>query len=469
MHIRTYRTEVGSVLTGRAGKGRQRMNKGKVLILLALLVLLAGMPAGAQTASGPVVMLQLEGVINPFSASYLERGLGVAQQRDAQALLVTLDTRGGLESAMREMVQMLLAAPMPTVVYVTPRGARATSAGMFLVLAADVAAMAPATHVGAARPVALGGETDGVRDEKAISDAAALVRSIAVTRGRNEEWAERAVRENLSVTADEALALDVIDLLADDVSDLLQQLDGREVAGTTLNTAGALPQAEGMTITEQFFHAVTDPNIAYLLLTLGTLLLLAELADPGLSVAGVGAVIAFIIAFLALGSLSVNWAGVALLFVSFIFFGVGLLTDTEPVVSVIGLVPFILGSLLLFVPFTPPSPATPNVRVSPWLIGTMATIIVGFNLLVLRAILVASRQPPQAGAERLIGEHGVALTDLTPAGQVRVDLEDWSAMAAEGEIWAGDPVRVTGIAGVRLQVAPMGGRADKPSQADEEE
>ena len=438
------------------------------MILLGLLLLLAGVPAGAQTASGPVVVLEVKGVINPFSARYLERGLGVAEQRGAQVLLVTLDTPGGLESAMREMAQTLLAAPIPTVVYVTPRGARATSAGMFVLMAADVAAMAPATHVGAARPVALGGEPDEVRDEKAISDAAALVRSIATARGRNAEWAERAVRENLSVTADEALELDVIDLLADDVNDLLRQLDDREVAGTTLSTAGATLQMEGMTISERFFQAVTDPNIAYLLLSLGTLLVLAEVADPGLSVAGVGAVVAFIIAFLALGSLSVNWAGVALLLVSFIFFVVGLLTDTELVVSVIGLVPFILGSLLLFVPFTPPSPATPTVRVSPWLIGTMGTIIVGFNLLVLRAILAASRQPPQAGAERLIGERGVALTDLTPAGQVRVDLEDWSAVAVEGEIRAGDPVRVTGIAGVRLQVAPVEGRAEKTSQLDGE-
>ena len=444
------------------------MSKGKVLILLALLLLVAGIPAGAQTASGQVVMLQLEGVINPLSASYLERGLRLAQQRGAQALVVTLDTPGGLESAMREMVQTLLTAPIPTVVYVTPSGARATSAGMFVLLAADVAAMAPATHVGAARPVPLGREADEIRDEKAISDAAALVRSIATTRERNGEWAERAVRENLSVTADEALELDVIDLLADDVTDLLRLLDGREVAGTTLNTTEAPLQMEGMTIGERFFHAVTDPNIAYLLLSLGTLLVLAEGADPGLSIAGVGAVVAFIIAFLALGSLSVNWAGVALLLVSFVFFGVGLLTDTEIVVSAIGLIPFVLGSLLLFVPFTPPSPATPTVRVSPWLIGTMGVIIVGFNLLVLRAILAASRRPPQAGAERLIGERGVALTDLTPVGQVRVDLEEWSAMAVEGEIRAGDPVRVTGVAGVRLQVAPIEGRAEKPSQADGE-
>jgi membrane-bound serine protease (ClpP class) len=169
----------------------------------------------------------------------------------------------------------------------------------------------------------------------------------------------------------------------------------------------------------------------------------------------VGAVVTLIIAFMALGSLSVNWAGVALLGLSVILFVVGLLTDTEVIVSIVGLIPFILGSLLLFVPFTPPSPATPTVRVSPWLIAGMAISIVGFNLLILRAILIAIRQPPLAGAERLIGKEGVALTDVTPDGQVRVDLEEWSAVAVAGEIHAGDPVCVTGIAGVRLQVTPV--------------
>jgi membrane-bound serine protease (ClpP class) len=445
------------------------MTRGRILILLAVLLLLAGVPARAQTASGSVMVLEVEGVINPFSARYLQRGLSLAEERGAQALIVTLDTPGGLESAMREMVQALLDTSVPTVVYVTPGGARATSAGMFILLAADVAAMTPTTHVGAARPVSLGGEADEARDEKAISDAAALVRSIATARGRNAEWAEGAVRENLSVTADEALEMNVIDLVADNLDDLLHQLEGVEVAGTTLSTVGAPLQVEGMNLSEQFFHAVTDPNIAYLLLSLGTLFLLAEVADPGLSVAGVGAVVSFVIAFMALGSLSVNWAGVALLALAMVFFVVGLLTDTELIVSIVGLVPFVLGSLLLFIPFTPRSPATPTVRVSPWLIGLVGVGIVGFNFLVLRAILIAARQPPQAGAERLVGEQGMALTDLTPAGQVRVDLQDWSAVAVAGEVRAGDPVRVTGIAGVRLQVVPAEAYAEDLSQTDEEE
>lgn len=443
------------------------MRRSRISSLLVLLLLIVW-PMVVRAANGPVMVLQVRGVINPLSARYLQRGLHLAEQRDAHVVLITLDTPGGLESAMREMVQMLLEAPMPTVVYVTPRGARATSAGMFVLLAADVAAMAPATHMGAAHPVPLGEEIGETQEEKATSDAAALVRSVAETRGRNAEWAERAVRENLSVSADEALDLDLIDLLAENRSEVLRQLDGREVAGTTLHTVGAPVQIESMNLNEQFFHAITDPNIAYLLLSLGTLFVLAELADPGLSVAGVGAVVAFIIAFMALGSLSVNWAGIALLGLSVALFVVGLLTDTEIIVSIVGLIPFILGSLLLFAPFTPSSPAAPTVRVSPWLIGVMGVSFIAFNLLVLRAILGVIHQPPRAGAERLIGEQGVALTDLTPAGQVRVDLEDWSAVAVEGEIHAGDPVRVAGVAGVHLQVVPVEKKPVNPSQVDEE-
>lgn len=428
------------------------MKRFAALILLVGLFLASPLALPAQATTRPVVVLEIDGVINPFSARYLERGLRLAEQREAQLVVITLDTPGGLESAMRDMVQQLLDAPLPTAVYVTPPGARATSAGLFVLMAADVAAMAPTTHVGAAHPVPLGAESDEVMDEKATSDAAALVRSIAAERGRNAEWAERAVRESLSVTADEALEIDVIDMLAPTLDDLLAQLDGREIAGQTLQTSGVEQERAPMNLNERFFHIITEPNIAYLLLSLGTLLLLAEVADPGLSVAGIGTVVAFVLAFVGLGNLPVNWGAVALLALSVVFFIVGLVTDTEFIVSLAGLVPFILGSLLLFSPFTPTSPAVPVVQVSPWLIGTMVIVLLGFSVIVLRAVIEASHRPPQAGAQKLVGMEGVALTDLTPAGQVRVDLQDWSAVSVTGPIQAGEPVRVTGVAGVRLQV-----------------
>lgn len=429
-------------------------------LTLLTLFLLIGLPVMAQPGEGPVVVIEVQGVINPLTAQYLDRTLRLAGQRAARVVVLVLDTPGGLESAMREMVQALLESPLPTVVYVAPRGARATSAGMFITLAADVAAMAPATHIGAAHPVPLGAEVEisETMEEKMTSDAAALVRSVATARGRNAEWAERAVRENLSVTADEALEQGIIDLVANDFDDLLHQIDGRGVTtawGTAvLRTAGVPVERHPMNLIERFMHIISDPNIAYLLLSIGTLCLMAELSDPGLSVPGVASVLCFILAFMALGSLPVNWAGVALLALAAVLFAIGLFTETEAIVTVAGLVPFILGSLLLFSPFTPTSPAAPDLRVSPWLIGVMSLGILAFSFVVLRAIIAANRLPPQSGAERLVGRRGVACTDLTPEGQVRVELEDWSAVAVdEGSIRAGEPVQVVGIAGVRLHVA----------------
>jgi len=436
----------------------------KRLLSLTLLVLflLIDLPAMAQPGEGPVVVIEIQGVINPLTAQYLDRTLRLAEQQAAQVMVLVLDTPGGLESAMREMVQALLESPLPTVVYVAPRGARATSAGLFITLAADIAAMAPATHIGAAHPVPLGGEVEigATMEEKMTSDAAALVRSVATARGRNAEWAERAVRENLSITADEALEQNIIDLVANDLDDLLRQIDGRSVTmawGTVvLRTEGVPMERHPMNLIERFIHVITDPNIAYLLLSIGALCLMAELADPGLSVPGIAGVVCFVLAFMALGNLPVNWAGVALLALAVVFFAVGLFTETEAIVTVAGLAPFILGSLLLFSPFTPASPAAPDLRVSPCLIGIMSVGILAFSILVLRAIITANRLPPQSGAERLVGRRGIACTDLTPEGQVRVELEDWSAVAVEEGIRTGEPVQVVGVVGVRLHVARVG-------------
>jgi membrane-bound serine protease (ClpP class) len=432
--------------------------KKRSITVLVLLFLLGSRAVVAQRAGDPVTVIEIQGVINPLSAQYLERTLQLARQDRAQVVVITLDTPGGLETAMREMVQAMTASPVPTVVYVAPQGARATSAGLFIALAADVAAMAPATHIGAAHPVPLGSEASEVMDEKIISDAAAFARSLAESHGRNIEWAERAVRESVSVTAEEAMELGVVELMAEDLDDLLAQLDGREIetvqGSVTLQTRGAPVERRPMNLIERLLHVITDPNIAFLLLSLGMLFLLAELAEPGLSVAGIGTVVSFVLAFVALGSLPVNWAGVGLLALSVVLFVVGLLTDTEAVLTVGGLLPFVLGALLLFSPFNITSPAVPNVRVSPWLIGGVGVTILAFSMVVLRAVISAARMPPRSGAERLIGEQGTALTDLTPDGHVRVDLQNWSAVATRGEIHKGDTVEVVGVSGVRLEVVP---------------
>ena len=433
----------------------------KIIMLVAVLIGVLQISSVSASPSDPVILLEVDGVINTFTVRYLDRGLQNAEELGAQLVIIQMDTPGGLDTAMREIIQLLLGANVPVAVYVSPDGARATSAGMFILLAADIAAMAPSTHVGAAHPVALGEQPGEIMQNKLAEDAAALVRSIAETRGRNAQWAELAVKENLAVTAAEALDLGVIDLIAVDLDDLLQQISGGKLLPVAIDPDATPLIRDDMNLVERFFHVITEPNIAYLLLTLGAILLFAEFADPGLSAAGVGAGLAFIIAFLGLGSLPINWAAVGLIALAFVVFLVGLLTDTEPIVTILGLVPFVLGSTLLFSPFRASSPAAPDLRVNPWVIAIMALTIIGFSFFILRAILAAIKKPPQSGPQRLIGLYAETLSDLNPLGQVRVETENWSAISVKGEIPANSQVVITGIKGVRLEVSPVGKSRDQ--------
>lgn len=426
-----------------------------LLIIFISLLAVSILPVQAQDQSQVVLLLDIEGVINPFTQRYLDRVVTTARMTNAELIVIKLNTPGGLESSMREMVQTILDSPIPVVVYVTPAGARASSAGLFILMAGDIAAMAPTTNVGAATPVAMGGEMDDVMSEKSISDAAALIRGLAETRERNVDWVESAVRESTSLSAREALEENVIEVVAVDLDDLISQLDGRKVGDQTLSLSAPIIQEERMNFVERFYHIITEPNIAYLLLSLGTLFLLAELSDPGLSVAGIGAVVSFIIGFMALGSLPVNWAAVGLLVISVIMFVVALLTDTEVVVTVAGLVPFILGSLLLFTPFRPQTPIIPELQVSVWLIILMAALIVFFSLIILRAILNAMKSPARMGVDRFVGEVGQAITDLSPNGEVKISHQIWSASSVGKNVKAGENVKVVSISGVRLLVTTV--------------
>lgn len=426
-----------------------------LLTFLVSLLVLSISPVQAQDQSQVVLLLDIEGVINPFTARYLDRAISIGPMANAELIVIKINTPGGLESSMREMIQTILDSPIPVVVYVTPAGARASSAGLFILMAADIAAMAPTTNVGAATPVAMSGEMEDAVSEKAISDAAALIRGLAETRGRNVDWVESAVRESTSLSAREALEANVIEVLAVDLDDLLSQLDGRVVRDQALSLSDPIIQEERMNFVERFYHIITEPNIAFLLLSLGTLFLLAELSDPGLSVAGIGAVVSFIIGFMALGSLPVNWAAVGLLVISVIMFVVALLTDTELVVTIAGLVPFILGSLLLFTPFRPETPIIPELQVSLWLIIFMALLIVFFSLIILRAILSAMKAPARMGVDRFIGAVGQAITDLSPDGEVKISQQTWSASSVGSNVKAGESVKVISISGVRLLVTPV--------------
>jgi membrane-bound serine protease (ClpP class) len=426
------------------------------VLLATVLVGLTAAPAaaGADSPEGRVLVFTVSGVINPLTARYLEAGLREADA--AAAVVVRLNTPGGLETSMRRMVQAMLNSAVPVVVYVAPPGARAASAGMFITLAAHVAAMAPATNIGAAHPVALGGRADDTAVEKLVNDAAALARSLAETRGRNAEWAERAVRESVSITAQAAVERDVIDLIARDLPGLLGAIDGRTVtttAGpTTLATAGVAVVERPMSLPSRILQALTHPNIAYLLFTLGLIGLLVEFYNPGMLVPGVLGGISLIVASVAFSSLPINWAAVLLLLLAVGLLIAELLAEGVGILGVGGLTAFVLGSLMLYSPLGPTSPAMPAVRVSPWLIGTMTGLLVGFFALVLRALVRAHRGPVATGVEALTGRVGIATSDLVPEGRVRIATETWRAVADPPGVRTGEEIVVVGVSGITLRV-----------------
>ena len=424
--------------------------------LLALVGILALIPRAEGAANAEVRLLTIDGVINPLTAQYLTRELREGAEAQVEVVVVLLNTPGGLESSMREMTEAMLNSPVPVVVFVAPPGARAASAGMFVTIASHVAAMAPGTNIGAAHPVGLGGQTDPVMAEKLVNDAAAQARAIAATRGRNAAWAEQAVRESVSITAEEALDQGVIDLIASDLDDLLQKIDGRRLVTAEgeviLRTAEASVVERPMNLVEGILHAITDPNVAYILFTIGVIGIIAELYNPGALFPGITGAISLVLAFVAFGSLPINWAGILLLLLAVGLFVAELYTEGIGILAAGGLIAFILGSLMLYTPLTPTSPAMPEVQVSLWVTAIMAGGIAGFFTLVLRAVLRARRAPIMVGVEALIGRTGTAVSDLTPVGTVRVDSEIWRAIAEEGPVRAGEEVQITNVEGVTLKV-----------------
>jgi membrane-bound serine protease (ClpP class) len=426
-------------------------------LTLAVVAMLIALSSPLQSgAERHVQVLTVRGVINPLTTSYLKRALQRAEAEGAAAVVLQLDTPGGLEGAMREMTQAILNSPLPVVVYVAPAGARATSAGLFITLAAHVAAMAPGTNIGAAHPVTLGGEVEPAMVDKMVSDAAATARALAQQRGRDPNWAEKAVRESVSMTASEARARGVVDLIAPDLETLLEGIDGRTVETTqgkvTLSTRGAGVVAVPMNLIEQLLHVITDPNLAYLLLVLGMWALIIEFQEPGVLVPGISGAIMLVLAFAALGSLPLNWAGVAFLILAAILLVAELYEPDFGVLGVGSLVAFVLGSLLLFRPFVPPSPVMPAVEVNPWLVAATVGGMAALACLALGAGLRAQRIPALGGPGRLVGQRGWATTDLTPEGTVQVGGELWTATAEEVPIAAGEAVEVIAVERVKLRV-----------------
>ncbi|MBI2862708.1 MAG: nodulation protein NfeD [Chloroflexi bacterium] len=424
----------------------------------ALLLLFAGfllLGHGVVLAQeNTVYVLQVKGVINPVIANYLNRGITAAEERGAEAVIVELDTPGGLATSMEEIMQRMINANVPVVVYVWPQGGRAASAGVFITMAAHVAAMAPSTNIGAAHPVALGPQgspvgMDETEAEKVTNDAVARIRTVAERYGRNADWAEQAVRQSVSITEREALQLRVVEIIARDLPDLLNQIDGRQVTlptgQVTLHTAQASIVSLNPSSFEQIFHAVSDPTVAYLLLTLGTLGLIYELANPGAILPGVVGAIAILLAFFGLGTLPINFAGLALILLGFGLFVLEVFISSHGVLGVGGAVALLLGSMMLI------DTSAQFLRIAPAAVGGVVLFAFAFFVFVVGAVVRSRRWQTKTGQEGLVGAIGITRTDLSPHGAVFVQGELWDAIA-EQPIPAGESIVVTAVQGLHLSV-----------------
>jgi membrane-bound serine protease (ClpP class) len=415
--------------------------------------------AHAQDAEPVVLEYELTGVVDPFVAEHVRGLIADANERDVAAVLLEIDTPGGLSSSMREVTEAILNSKVPVIGYVYPEGARAASAGTFILLSCPVAAMAPGTNVGAAHPVGLAG---AVESEKATNDAAASIRAIADRYDRNADWAERAVRESVSASAEEALRLNVIDLIAPDVSTLLAEVDGTSVtvAGgeqVTLHTSGTTLEPSRMSIFASVFHAFLDPNIAFVFFWGGLALLVLELFVPG-GVAGTLGALMLLTSLVALGMLPVQLIGVALLVASVVFFVLELLHPGVGAPTLAGVVTLVLGGLFLF-------DRSGEVSVSPWVIVPVAAFAILFFGYVVRQAMKTRRMRRVDPSERLLGSEGVVTSDLSPVGVVRVASEDWTAESLAGAVPAGSRVRVVAVRGLRLEVEPWD-RSATPESVD---
>jgi membrane-bound serine protease (ClpP class) len=424
-------------------------------IIVALLVALLAVPPAIR-AEPFVVLATYDGVINPVSAEYLHDGLAWAEENGAQALILALNTPGGLDTSMRLIIKDITGANIPVVVYVSPSSARAASAGVFITMAAHVAAMAPGTNIGAAHPVNMGGgEMDNTMKEKIENDSVAYIKSIAQQRGRNAAWAEDAVRKSVSITEREAVKLKVIDVVAEDLPALLKQLEGRTIhlpsGPKVLKTAGAGVREYEMGLRLEWLKAISDPNIAYLLMTIGTIGIIAELYSPGAILPGIVGAISLILAFYSFQSLPVNYAGVLLFLLGIVFFVLEASVTSYGLLAIGGVISMLIGSVMLI------KTDAEFLRISWSVILPVVTLSAAFALLIVGMGLKAMRRRPVTGREEMVGLVGIARTALAPQGQLAVHGELWEAVS-EHPLRPGEEAEVTGVDGLRLRVKPFSKR-----------
>ena len=416
--------------------------------LVLFLLCLSAVVRGAE----PVATIKIEGTIGPTTASYIARAIGEAEKQKAQCLVIQLDTPGGLLESTKTIVQSLLASPVPTVVFVSPSGGTATSAGCFITLAADVAAMAPATTIGAAHPVQMGGGSEEKRDdtmkEKMANYAISYIETIAAKRQRNVEWARSSVKESASITADKALELKVVELIARDMTDLLTQLHDREVNGRKLKTSGASVVQVEMSVQERVFQKLWRPEVMFILMLVAVYGIMGELSNPGAIFPGMMGVIALILALYMSAVLPVNAAGLALIALALALFVIDVFTPSHGILTAGGIIAFLLGSLMLF------DRAEPYFRLSLGYIIPATVFTALFFIFVAGKGIGAQRLPVRVGVETMIGQTVPALTRIdATSGKVFIEGEYWNALS-DSPIAAGQPVEIVAVHGLTLTVQP---------------
>ncbi len=418
---------------------------GPFALALILFQFLYWTPSGL-SSEGEVMIIDLVGAISPGSAAFLERGIEEAEERDVHLVIIRLDTPGGLGSSMRTMVKSILNATVPVVVYVAPKGAGAASAGVMITVAAHVAAMAPGTNIGAASPVSVGGgEIQGTMSTKVMNDMASYGRGIAKDKGRNAEWVEKAIREAVSITAREAEKMKVVDLVAENLDELLEVLDGREV---TLKDGKKILKTKGLTqsfykpgFRDGILKMISDPNISFILLIIGAAGLYFEFSNPGAIFPGIIGAISLILAFYSFQALPVNYAGLILIALSIIFFIVEVKVTSYGALSLGGVISLALGSLMLF----------EDVKVSLKLMAPTIVLISAFFIIVSSLAFRAYKTKPKSGMEGMIGLEGLVKETIDPEGLIFVRGENWRAVSGE-KMEPGERVQVENAEGLVLTV-----------------
>jgi membrane-bound serine protease (ClpP class) len=425
--------------------------KGIILFaLLALPIALSLSPAYATPQKGTVLVITIDGVINPVAAEYIEKNIVRASSMDAAALVIELDTPGGLDTSMRSIVKAIISSRVPVIVYVSPSGARDASAGVFITMAAHVASMAPGTNIGAAHPVSTGGKMEKTMSEKVTNDAAAYIKSLAEKNGRNAEWAEEAVRKSVSITETEALKMHVIDVVSPDLKSLLREVDGRRVMTVlgerTLRTAGATVVREQMGWRFRILNFISDPSVAYMLMLLGFYGIFFEFTNPGTIFPGVAGAIFLILAFYSFQTLPVNYAGLLLIILGLVMFILEIKIISHGALTIGGIISMVIGSLMLF-----ESPE-PMLRLSLYIVLPAVIVTALFFSVTFSLVYRAQRRRPVTGSEGLIGLEGRAASEITPDdGTVMVRGEVWSAYSDE-EIGKGEKVLVESVSGLKIKV-----------------